>query len=135
MSMTIVNISVTKPASNLEVSPLAVDTTAGTSVVWTLDASIAGTFNTAQPFAWHVDSVPPAGTCGAPALSNGNRTLTISFSSTVDLNLAYKLFVRLSNGRIASTAFGPLGTEPVGGGSHKIPPSSPKIKKDRKSVV
>ncbi|MCX7061504.1 MAG: hypothetical protein NTZ11_11520 [Gammaproteobacteria bacterium] len=123
-----VNIAVTKPAGNLVVAPLAADSTTGTTLVWTLDPAIAGSFDTGQPFAWHPDSVPPAGTCSTPTLSNANKTLSLSILSATSLNLAYKLFVRMSNGKIVTTVFGPPGTEPVGAGNMKIPPVSPKIR-------
>ena len=123
-----VNIAVTKPGGNLVVAPPEADSTAGTTLVWTLDPAVAGSFDTAQPFAWHADSVPPAGTCSAPTLSNANRTLSLQILSATSLNLAYRLFVRTSNGKIVTTVFGPLGTEPVGAGNMKIPPSSPKIR-------
>ncbi|MBA4286391.1 MAG: hypothetical protein C0434_12760 [Xanthomonadaceae bacterium] len=126
--MTIFNIAVTKPSGNLVVNPLVADSTTGATLVWTLDAAVAGAFDTTQPFAWHPDSVPPAGTCSAPTLSNANKTLSINFLSSTELNLAYKLFVRMSNGKIVTTAYGPVGTEPVGAGNPRIPPSSPKIK-------
>jgi len=126
--MTTFNIAVSKPSGNLAVDPLVADSTTGTTLVWTLDAAVAGSFDNSQPFAWHPDCVPPAGTCSAPTLSNGNKTLSISFLSATWLNLAYKLFVKLNNGKIVTTVYGPPGTEPVTSGGPKIPPSSPKIK-------
>ncbi|WP_439641810.1 hypothetical protein [Nevskia sp.] len=126
--MAIVNITVTKPSGSLVVNPLSADSTIGTQLVWTLDAAVTGSFETGQPFAWHPDCVPPAGTCSAPVLSNADRTLSMDFLTDTDMNLAYKLFARLSNGKIVTTSYGPIGSEPVSAVNPKLPPSSPKIK-------
>jgi len=72
--------------------------------------------------------LPGIRTCATPTLSNANKTLSLSILSATSLNLAYKLFVRMSNGRIVTTVYGALGNEPVGAGSMKTPPASPKIR-------
>ena len=126
--MTTVNIAVTKPSSGLVASPDVVSTTGGSVVTWTLDAAVTGGFNTTKPFEWYPDCGPPAGTCSAPTIGSGGRSLSISFLAAIELNLAYKLFVTQSNGKIVTTTYGPIGSVPVGGGNTRLPPSSPKIK-------
>ena len=126
--MTIVNIAVSKPSGSLVVAPDVASSTTGTTVVWTLDASVTGVFNAAKPFEWYTDCGPPAGTCTTATISNAGRTLSIGFLTATELNLAYKLFVTLTNGKIATTTYGPIGNVPVGGGNTRLPPSSPKIK-------
>lgn len=123
-----VNISVTRPGSGLAVTPDIAGSTHGSTVVWTLDAAIAGVFNPPQPIDWFTDCGPPQGACSTPTISNAGRTLTINITTTTELNLAYKLFVRLGTGKIISTTYGPIGNVPVGGGNPRLPPSSPKIK-------
>jgi len=126
--MAIVNITVSKPSGNLVTTPNVANSTTGTTVVWTLDASVTGGFNTTKPFEWYPDCGPPAGTCTAAAISSDGRSLSMNFLASTDLNLAYKLFVTLSNRKIATTSYGPIGSEPVGAGNTRLPPSSPKIK-------
>ena len=126
--MAIVNIAVSKPSGSLVATPTVASSTTGSTVVWTLDAAIAGVFNATKPFEWYTDCGPPVGTCTAATISNAGRTLSMDFLASTDLNLAYKLFVTLSNGKIATTSYGPIGTVPVGAGNARLPPTSPKIK-------
>ena len=126
--MAIVNIAVSKPSGNLVATPEVANSTTGTTVVWTLDASVAGVFSATKPFEWYPNGGPPSGTCTAATITNAGRSLSMDFLTSTALNLAYKLFVTLSNGKIATTSYGAIGTVPVGAGNPRLPPSSPKIK-------
>ena len=93
--MAIVNITVSKPSGNLVTAPNVAASTTGTTVVWTLDASVTGGFNTTKPFEWYPDCGPPAGTCTAATIGSNGRSLSMDFLASTDLNLAYKLFVKI----------------------------------------
>ncbi|WP_293374608.1 hypothetical protein [Nevskia sp.] len=106
--MSIINIAVTRPFSALVLKPGVVAASAGDTVVWTLDASVVGSFDSGQPFAWYPHSAPPDGACSSITLAPDGRRGTMHFHADVTLEQAYQLFVKLDNGTLATTALRPI---------------------------